>query len=64
MEVTNFINGQSVATRLIILIETLCDIEQNKVAELPQFIGAFLTIGKAGKQCKVSLIEDSYLRAV
>ena len=38
VEVTNFINGQSVATGLIILIEALCDIEQNTVAELPQFI--------------------------
>ena len=63
-EVSNFINGQAGALGLIILSEALCDVEQNTVARLPQFEGAFLAIGKAGKQCKVSLIEGSYLCAV
>ena len=58
MEVTDLINGQSGALGLIILIETLCDIEQNTVAKLPQFEGAFLAIGKAGKQCKVQCMPD------
>ena len=54
--VTNFITGQSGALGLIILIKTLWYNEQNTVAKLPQFEWAFLAMGKAGKQCKVSLI--------
>lgn len=35
--------------------KTLIDVEQNAVAKLPHFQGAFLAIGVAGENCKVSL---------
>ena len=43
------------ALGLIVLSKTLIDVEQNAVAKLPHFQGAFLTIGVAGENCKVSL---------
>ena len=43
------------ALGLIVLSKTLIDVEQNAVAKLPHFQGAFLAIGAAGENCKVSL---------
>ena len=57
LEVTDLVNGQLGALGLIIFSNTLLDVEQDAVAKLPHFKGAFLTIGEAGEQCKVSLIE-------
>ena len=55
VEVSNLLNGQLGALGLIVLSKTLIDVEQNAVAKLPHFQGAFLTIGVAGENCKVSL---------
>ena len=64
VEVTDLINGQLGALGLIISSKTLLDVEQNSIAKLPQFQGAFLAIGKAGEYCKVSLIETNFLNTV
>ena len=53
VEATDFINGQLGALGLIISSKTLLDVEQNSVARLPHFHGAFLSIGEAGENCKV-----------
>lgn len=56
LEVTDLVNGQLGALGLIIFSKTLLDVEQNAVAKLPHFKGAFWAIGEAGEHCKVSLI--------
>ena len=60
----DLINGQSGALGLIVFSKTLLDIEQHDVANLPQFQGAFLAIGQAGENCKVSMIEASSLLVI
>ena len=57
LEVADLISGQLGALGLIIFSKTLLDVEQDAVAKLPHFKGAFLAIGEAGEHCKVSLIE-------
>ena len=57
----DLVNGQLGALGLIIFCKTLLDVEQNNVAKLPHFQGAFLAIGKAGENCKVSVIETTSL---
>ena len=53
VEVTDLINGQLGALGLIIYSKTLLDVEQNAVARLPHFHGAFLAVGEASENCKV-----------
>ena len=50
---TDLVNGQLGALGLIISSKTLLDVEQNSVARLPHFHGAFLSRGEAGENCKV-----------
>ncbi|XP_068710789.1 uncharacterized protein [Montipora foliosa] len=52
VEMTDIINGRLGALGLIISSKTLLDVEQNSIAKLPHFQGAFLAIGKAGEHCK------------
>jgi len=64
LEVTDLVNGPSGALGLIIFSKTLLDVEQDAVAKLPHFKGAFLAIGEAGEHCKASLIEFQFHFAI
>ena len=51
------INGSEGAKGLIIFTSSISEVEVEKtsVVKLPQFNGAFLTIGDAGEQSKVTI---------
>ena len=55
IETADLIEGKMGAFGLVVFSNSLLDVQQSDLAQLPLYEGAFLTIGEAGEQCEVRL---------
>lgn len=52
IETADLIEGKMGAFGLVVFSNSLLDVQQSDLAQLPLYEGAFLTIGEAGEQCE------------